>query len=394
MSTQPQPTDNQTAVPGQALSLDQMAQMHLKRGQLDQARTLFEQSLQQKQQAGDMRGSAASLSNLAHIHLAQEQPATAEQLLHQSLFLYQHLQDPQGGAFQIVKLGQLAQLRHDHETALAHYHEGLAIFERLGSSGEVAQVQQMISELAGERGSRGAAMSTSGELSLAWLLQQARQAAERGDTAAAITAQETAVQRLREAREDQPTLISRSVALYHLAGYYSNANRHNDAVQVLEEVVELNQQTAHPELSQLAPRALDGARKMVALSPADQKQLLAQVQQTAATLALQRKADRMSNAERTQLLTAAQRVQIETLANQTRDATIQALRGEADRQDLAAQMERVAEQAAAGKEDGSPWLEVAAFVRGVAAVLRGKAAPPIPTIYGRHMTAILETLEK
>ncbi len=36
--------------------------------------------------------------------------------------------------------------------------------------------------------------------------------------------------------------------LYNLAGYYSNADRHADAVNVLQEVVGLDEQTGHPDL--------------------------------------------------------------------------------------------------------------------------------------------------
>jgi hypothetical protein len=91
-------------------------------------------------------------------------------------------------------------------------------------------------------------------------------------------------------------------------------------------------------------------------------------------------------------MAAAQRAPIETLADQTRDAAIAALRGERNALELAAQMEQVADQAAAGEEAGSPWLEVAAFSRAAAAVLRGEPPPPVPTAYAAHFAAILEHL--
>jgi tetratricopeptide (TPR) repeat protein len=383
MSNDPQP--NTDPLPGQPLSLDQMAQIHLQRGELVRARTLFEQSVEQRQQAGDMRGSAAALSNLANVCLDQGEADTAEQLLHQSLFLYQSLRDPQGGAYQIVKLGQLAQLRGEQQTALAHYREGLRLFEDAGAAAEAAQVRQMIGTLVGEQGSGGA-----GENVVAQVVQRARAAAAQGDTAAAIAAQEQAVGLLRQAggMEEQSTLVARSVALYRLAGYYSDVHRHDDAVAALEEVVELNRRTGHAELSQLAPRALDGARKMAALSPADQKQLLEQLQRTTAALG------RMSAGERATLQAATQRIQLQSLADQTRDAAIKALRGEADRQDIAAQMEHVAEQAAADQEEGSPWLELAAFVRAVAAVLRGETPAAVPATYEVDMAAVLEMFNR
>jgi hypothetical protein len=203
---------------------------------------------------------------------------------------------------------------------------------------------------------------------------------------AAITAQEEAVRLLRAAGSDANALISLSIQLYNLAGFYGDAERHGDAIDTLEEVVRLNEQTGHPELSQLAPRALESARQMAALSPAEREQLLAQARQAAGAFS------RLSDEERAGVMAAAQRAQIEALANQTRDAAIAALRGEGDALALAAQMEQVADQAAADEEAGSPWLEVAAFIRAAAAILRGEPPPPVPTAYAAHFAAIQERL--
>jgi hypothetical protein len=157
-------------------------------------------------------------------------------------------------------------------------------------------------------------------------------------------------------------------------------------VRALEEVERLTAQTGHPELSQLLPDALARARQLAALSPAERDQLLAQARQAAEALA------QLSDDERAALLAAAQRTQIETLANQTRDAAIHALRGEADKGDLATQMEQVAGRAAADEEAGSPWLEVALFIRAAAALLRGERPPAVPAAYAAHLAAIQEQL--
>ena len=52
--------------------------------------------------------------------------------------------------------------------------------------------------------------------------------------------QEQAVQIARAAGQERDALVRLSVMLYNLAGYYSNADRHADAVNVLQEVVGLD----------------------------------------------------------------------------------------------------------------------------------------------------------
>jgi hypothetical protein len=98
--------------------------------------------------------------------------------------------------------------------------------------------------------------------------------------------------------------------------------------------------------------------------------------------------------ERAQQLAAAQargqRQQIESLADQARDGAIAALRGEIALETLATRLEEEAAEAAADEEPGSPWQQLAAYLRAVVALLRGDELPPVPAAYAAHLAAVQE----
>jgi hypothetical protein len=263
-----------------------------------------------------------------------------------------------------------------------------------------------------------AALDNSGQQSTASpvprLLAQARQAAQAGAVAAAIQPQEEAVALLRQAGEERETLVTLSVLLFNLAGYYQTARRFSDAVTALEEVVALDERTGHEDLES-DRAALAHARALAANPPPEElppatpptpneADLMAAMQAQLAQLPPAERAQAeaairafaaLSPAEQAEQLAASQAIQqrqkIESLAVQTRDAAIAAQRGELDTADLAGQMEALAAKAADGETAGSAWDELAQFVQAVAAHLRGQPLPPVPTAYAAQMAAILET---
>ena len=81
--------------------------------------------------------------------------------------------------------------------------------------------------------------------------------------------------------------------------------------------------------------------------------------------------------------------QTELLAAQARDGAIAARRGEIAQDELIARLEEVAAQAAAGGEPGSPWAELAEYLRAVVALLRGEDVPPVPAAYAAYIAEIL-----
>ncbi len=372
---------------GKAASLSMMAQVYVTRGDLDRALLLYQESLKLLEHLGDLKGKAASLAGLANVYMARQEWDKATEAINESLSIARRLGQTETIAFNTIYLGQVAQARGDCEGALARYREGLAIFERLGMPRETAQVRQLIASLEG-----GAGVSASNPLGQA--IAQARTAAQRGDMDAAIAAQEQAVALVRAAISPLPpagelgerareALVQLSVLLYNLAGYYSQADRHEDAVRALEEVVALDERTGHPDLES-DRQTLQAARAAAAMSP-EERALLQAAAQTAASQqqTLEAQLAALPPEQRAQLEAAARE-----LADQARDAAIAARRGQAEREPLIARLQEVAAQAAEGEAPGSAWDELAAFLRAVIAVLKGEAVPPVPAAYAGHLAAI------
>jgi tetratricopeptide (TPR) repeat protein len=403
---------------GKTALLHQMAGVYVTRGELERALSLYQESLGLYEQIGDLQGVAASLHNMANILMAQSKWDEAEQTLQESQQLARKVGVAEHLAFAKVKLGQVAQARGDAETALARYREGLTIFERLGMPRETEQVRGMIAALEGDA-------QPAPQDPLRGLIARARTAGQAGDAEGAVAAGEEAVA-LARGRADQAqaggeeehvALVALSVLLYNLAGYYQQAGRHDDAVAALEEVVALDQRTGHPDLKS-DREALEAARHLARLAPEERAQLEALAQTPSGSedpaqsmrAALEAQLAGLAPEERAQLeaalrhfaglspeeqaqelagmQAATQRGQIEALAAQARDGAIAALRGQTEREPFLAQLEEVAAQAAEGEEPGSPWDELASYLRAVVALLRGQPAPPVPASYAGHMAAI------
>lgn len=81
---------------------------------------------------------------------------------------------------------------------------------------------------------------------------------------------------VREAGEDHDALVRLSVLLFNLAGFYGQADRHEDAVRALEEVVALDERTGHEDLES-DRQALETVRHLAALTP-EEREALAQAE--------------------------------------------------------------------------------------------------------------------
>ncbi|MDX9993587.1 MAG: tetratricopeptide repeat protein, partial [Anaerolineales bacterium] len=407
---------------GKAASLHAMAQVYLTRGDLTRALGLYEESLALLEQLGDKQGKAASLGNRANIFMSQGNLEAAEKDLQEAFSLVSQIGEPP--AFELVKLGQIAQARGERETALARYREGLAIFEKLGMPRESEQVRGLIAGL--ENPSPPAPLPEGEGNALEQAIRQARAAAAQGNLQQAIEYQTKAAGLARAAGQERDNLVTLSVLLYNLAGYYSQADRHEEAIQALEEVVALDQQTGHPDLES-DRQALEAARRMASLSPEERAQAqrpadnpqspisnhqsqisnpqspdfeaqlaaaLAEVppEQRAAAEAELRKAlaafERMSPAQQAALLESAQSGQYEQAAVQARDAALAYVRRQAPKKDVLAFLDNAARQAAEGEAPGSPWLDVAGLCRSLAGLLRAESLPPVPTRYAAHFSAV------
>jgi hypothetical protein len=292
---------------------------------------------------------------------------------------------------------------------------------------ETQQVRQMIVHLEGREAQP---VDPVGQLSA-----RARASAQAGRVGEAVSAQEKAVALARaqagkaQAGSDarREALVRLSVLLYNLGSYYQGAERYDEAVTALEEVVALDERTGHPDLAS-DRETLERARDLARMSPEERKALqftpslpadrtpegpttsdalAAQLEAQLAQLPPEERAEAeaaareflqrwegMSEEARSeqlaQMQAAARRQQIETLADQTRDRSIAALQGETESKPLIEWIEQVAAQAAEGEETGSSWEQLATYLRAVASLLRGEEGPPVPVQYAGHIAAIRE----
>jgi hypothetical protein len=185
--------------------------------------------------------------------------------------------------------------------------------------------------------------------------------------------------------------------LYNLAGYYQDAERHDDAVKVMEEVVAIDEQTGHQDLES-DRKALETIRRIASLTPEERERDLtpnpsptgrgvqedgfeAQLQAQLAQLPPEKRAETeaqirkayaefqsMSPEEQAEKLRAVQvteeaqrRKRVEQYADQAREAGLAYFRRQAPKRDVLNMLEESAAQMKANENPGSPWLEVAEF---------------------------------
>ena len=356
---------------GKAVSLARLATIYMTRGDLSRAESLYQQSLELLEQIGDRKGKAVSLSQLFNVYALRGDYEGAEQWLRQAIPISEEVGDLSGVALNTVKLGQLAQVRGDREAALARYQEGLALCERVGMAPVAAQVRQLIAEL-------GTGPAASAGDPLAAAIDEARAEAQRNDPTAAIPPAERAVQLARAAGESREALMELSVTLFNLGIYYQQADRHDEAVRALEEVVALDERTGHPDLKQ-DREALRSARMLAAMSTDDQTRVREFEERAEQTMA------QMTPEEHAVLEQASVEQILETMAGQIREAASAALRGQVDRAALMDQLTELAEQLSADEQLGEARHDAIAYVQAIIALLNNRPIPTIPAAYKPYM---------
>jgi tetratricopeptide (TPR) repeat protein len=400
---------------GHAASLIVMAIIFRRRGDLDHALALYQESLQLSEQLGDKRAKASTLSSMSLVYWEKQDYDQAQRLLETAIALSLQVGDLEEVAYDRTKLGQLSEMRGDKETALAHYRDSLALFEKLDVQPLITQVKQLIAGLENDTSLQA--------------ITQARSAAERGDTESAIQYQEQAVELARGAGEEREALVTLSVRLYNLASYYQNAERHDDAVKAMEEVVAIDEQIGHEDLEADRER-LEAIRHIASMSPEERAALREQNKETEADdaenedfesylqdqlakLPPEQRAEaeaqirqafeefqRMSPEEQAIAFQEAQaardannRAQIDKAANQARDAALAYFRKRAPKKDILNYINDLAQKAAEGEEAGSPWLDVAALCNSLVALIKEEPIPPLPAKYVAHFSAVQQEMK-
>jgi hypothetical protein len=253
-------------------------------------------------------------------------------------------------------------------------------------------------------------------------IAEVRAASQRRDLVDATAAQERVVSLMRERGQAQDGLFALTIQLVNLATFYSAADRYADASKLLEEALAIGESIHHPHLINIR-EWLANTRELAAMSPAERAQLKAEQnaaeeakaqEEQAAEAEMEAQLAAMPPEQRAQVEAAmrefeskspeeqaaiVQRVQIQGLADQVRDAAIAARRGQVPRDQLVPQLEQLVAQIEQEQPEDSPWGQVAAFVRAVVVLLRGRTSlilvpgqpeaplPPVPAVYAAHLAA-------
>ena len=224
------------------------------------------------------------------------------------------------------------------------------------------------------------------------------------DAARAVDCQAQAIAYLREEEDTPENLQSLSVALYNYGTYLAQAERLDEAVAALEEVVAIDERLGLPDLDSDRAALERMVRRRDGLPPAEdapspeESQEAMQAQLEALPEAERERArqfleqlERMSPAEREAALQSAARQSIVQQAEQIADAARHAHRQD-EVSDLLPKLEEAAAHFAQDEEPGSPYDQLAQFTRAVVALLKGESPPPVPDTYAEMFAALKRDL--
>jgi len=332
-----------------ARALCLQGEMHSGMGEIGTARRLMERSLELVR---DDLIRSYTLHALSGVLSQQGNFAEAERLLRQSLDIKRRTigEDNPSYAASLANLAGVLAAQGRGAEALPVAERAVAVLARVLGADNWMTLQAV----AVRDGLGGA-----GPTDPAWrAMTAARQAARAGDMAAAIQHQRQAIEPLREAGEEREALVDLSVALYNLAGCLADADRLDEAVAAMEEVVALDRRTGHEDLAS-DTALLESLRQRAAMSPEERA-------------------------------TGATATKIADIARQAAAATSAVRQGKVESGVVLAQLDAAAAKAAEGEAEGSAWLDLACFIRACAALLRCEAPEPVPPAFAEVWAALQE----
>ena len=119
---------------GRAIAHHNLAMIATHSGDFNGARTLYQDSSQERKAAGDIRGEAETLGNLGALEFLAGNPEEARRLYLESLGLRKTLRDRVGIALMLYNLAELGEAAGDVDTAIGLYAHADLIFCDLGSA--------------------------------------------------------------------------------------------------------------------------------------------------------------------------------------------------------------------------------------------------------------------
>ncbi|MBE9126785.1 MULTISPECIES: CHAT domain-containing protein [unclassified Coleofasciculus] len=138
---------------GQALNLNNIAQIYSYLGNYDQALTLYQQALALYQDVGDRTGQGIAFSNIGQIYQNQNQEKKAEELYQQALVIHREVGDLVSEGETLKRLGQLLEQRNQPELAIVFYKQSVNVTEDIRKELRVVPVelQQSYTEKVADR---------------------------------------------------------------------------------------------------------------------------------------------------------------------------------------------------------------------------------------------------
>jgi tetratricopeptide (TPR) repeat protein len=115
-----------------ATTLNNMALIFAQQGDISKAIALYEQSLEIKEQIGDVQGKAATLNNMAQVFAQQGDIPKAIALWEQSLEITEQIGDVKGKATTLNYMALIFAQQGDIPKAIALWEQNLEIFEQIG----------------------------------------------------------------------------------------------------------------------------------------------------------------------------------------------------------------------------------------------------------------------
>lgn len=137
---------------GIAVTLHELGRLALWQGELEEARSLYDESLRIQKRLGDQRGIAVTLQQLATLAQEQRELEEARRLYNESLEIQKRLGDQSGIGANLNQLGWLSQTTGELKEARRLYDESLEIQKRLGNQSGIANTLHRLATLMIEEG--------------------------------------------------------------------------------------------------------------------------------------------------------------------------------------------------------------------------------------------------
>ncbi len=120
-------------IQGKAATLHCLGRIYADKGELEQAIALYNQVLEIDERTGNVQGKAATLNQLGIVYANQGEVDEAIALYNQSLQIKERIGNLQGKAVTLHELGHIYANKGEVDEAIALYNQSLEIFERIGN---------------------------------------------------------------------------------------------------------------------------------------------------------------------------------------------------------------------------------------------------------------------